>query len=164
MRRQLITLKYQLKQRKKVIENLANLRYNYDKKTLIFKFLHNYMQERKLQKKLEIKALYIYIQKLKKKAFDLVKHNTIFKNIKLFEQEVSDRIHYDLEVYETSLKDEKDTLLDLIYKAEERLKHENRKKIQSKLLLDQVVLRGVSAMNMQALYLTQNSLKGIAKF
>lgn len=49
-------------------------------------------------------------------------------------------------------------LLKLIENAQEKLMHENRKKIQVKLALDQMVLRGVSALNMQAITLSQNSL------
>ena len=49
----------------------------------------------------------------------------------------------------------------LISKAQEKLKHENRKKVQVKLMLDQMVLRGVSALNLQAMALSQNSLQGI---
>ena len=55
---------------------------------------------------------------------------------------------------------EKEDLLKLIAQAKERLKHENRKKIQVKLLFDQMVLRGISSLNMQAVSLSQNSLKG----
>ena len=51
-------------------------------------------------------------------------------------------------------------MLNLIKQAEEKLKHENRKKIQVKLMLDQMVLRGISALNLQAMHLSQNSLKG----
>ena len=54
-------------------------------------------------------------------------------------------------------------LVQLIYKAEEKLKHENRKKVQTKLQLDQIVLRGISALNMKALALSQNSLNGMDK-
>ena len=55
-------------------------------------------------------------------------------------------------------------LNELIKKAEEKLRHENKKKIQTKLKLDQMVLRGVSAMNLEALKLAQNSLQGIIIF
>ena len=41
------------------------------------------------------------------------------------------------------------------------LKHENRKKIQVKLMLDQMVLRGISALNMQVMKLSQDSLKDV---
>ena len=56
---------------------------------------------------------------------------------------------------------QKTQLLLLIEQAKERLKHENRKKVQVKLMLDQMVLRGISALNMQAMKLSQNSLKDV---
>ena len=57
----------------------------------------------------------------------------------------------------------KQELLLLISQARERLKHENRKKIQVKLMLDQMVLRGISALNLQAMKLSQDSLKDVVK-
>lgn len=62
------------------------------------------------------------------------------------------------------MKKKEDELIKLIEKAEEKLLHENRKKIQVKLALDQMVLRGVSALNMQAISLSQNSLNSNNRF
>ena len=56
---------------------------------------------------------------------------------------------------------QKEKLILLINQAKEKLKHENRKKIQVKLMLDQMVLRGISALNMQAMKLSQNSLNDV---
>lgn len=63
--------------------------------------------------------------------------------------------------YETSLVQQQEKIYELIAKAEEKLKLEQKKKIQTKLQLDQVVLRGVSALNIQALKLSQNALNGM---
>ena len=60
-------------------------------------------------------------------------------------------------------KKQKEDMWNLIAKAEEKLKHENRKKVQVKLMLDQMVLRGISALNLQAMSLSQNSLKDVVK-
>ena len=49
---------------------------------------------------------------------------------------------------------QKQQLLLLNNQAKEKLKHENRKKVQVKLMLDQMVLRGISALNMEAMKLS----------
>lgn len=109
---------------------------------------------------LENQAIYFYITKLKRRAFNTVKYSSVGKSIKEFEEEVKQKTLEDIKRYEDTELKEKNELLRLIYQAEEKLKHENRKKVQTKLLFDQVVLRGVSAMNMQALNLSNSSLRG----
>jgi hypothetical protein len=78
-----------------------------------------------------------------------------------FESKIKERTEMEMKNYETSLIQQQEKIYELIAKAEERLKHEQKKKIQTKLQLDQVVLRGVSALNIQALKLSQNALNGI---
>jgi hypothetical protein len=90
----------------------------------------------------------------------MLKRTTTYKPIKDYDLQVKTNIEKDLKTYEDTQIKEKEGILQLIYQAEEKLKHENRKKVQTKLLLDQIVLRGVSAMNIQALTLSNNSLKG----
>lgn len=67
----------------------------------------------------------------------------------------------DLQKLNDDHNNQKQQLLLLINQAKEKLKHENRKKVQVKLMLDQMVLRGISALNMQAMKLSQNSLKDV---
>lgn len=77
-----------------------------------------------------------------------------------FENKIRERTELELKNYETTLVQQQEKILELIAKAEEKLKLEHKKKIQTKLQLDQVVLRGVSALNIQALKLSQTALNG----
>ena len=93
-------------------------------------------------------------------AFDFLKKFSFLQKSQAYETKIKDKIENDIKQYEESLKKQKEELMNLILKAEEKLKHENRKKVQTRLKLDQIVLRSVSALNMQALSLSQNSLNG----
>lgn len=88
----------------------------------------------------------------------LMKSITLFQNNKEYDEKLKSRTDAHLHKYRESMKKQEYELLFLIEQAEEKLKHENRKKIQAKLALDQMVLRGVSALNMQAISLSQSSL------
>ena len=67
----------------------------------------------------------------------------------------------EIENSQKNFKNQIDEMWNLINQAQEKLKHENRKKIQVKLMLDQMVLRGISALNLQAMNLSNNSLKDV---
>jgi len=87
-----------------------------------------------------------------------MKSITLFENNKEYDEKLKSRTDAHLNKYKESMKKQEYELLFLIEQAEEKLKHENRKKIQAKLALDQMVLRGGSALNMQAISLSQSSL------
>jgi hypothetical protein len=89
-----------------------------------------------------------------------LKRLTIYEKNNLYEQRLKERTDEALQNYELSLKKQYDDLMELVLRAEDKLKHENRKKVQTKLQLDQIVLRGISALNLQALNLSQNTLTG----
>ena len=129
-------------------------------KALAFRFLLENMQEEKKNRKLETQIFYMRSNNLKKKIFNLIKFTTTFKHKLEYDKIIKERTETDLKNYEETHIKEKEEILKLIYKAEEKLKYENKKKIQTKLLLDQIVLRGVSSMNLQALSLSNNALKG----
>lgn len=129
----------------------------------IFRFLVENMDEEKRQRKLESQLIYTRIYHMKKSIFDLLKKTTTFKTKKEFDQQIKTQTENELKAYEDTQIKEKEELLRLIFAAEEKLKHENRKKVQTKLLLDQIVLRGVSAMNLQALSLSNDALKDVYK-
>ena len=103
---------------------------------------------------------HIYINNTKKRILKIWKEGTYLLNTSLYEKKVQGKTDNDLKVYEESLNQEKLNLKELIKKAEDKLRHENKKKIQTKLKLDQMVLRGISALNLEALKLAQNSLQG----
>ena len=145
---------------KDVVEKFIDKKYNTELKAKAFSFLFENAKDTKRERKLENQVLYLYISKLKTKAFSYLKKTTVYKPIKQYENEIKEKTQNDLQRYEEQASIEKEEILKLIYQAEEKLKHENRKKIQTKLLLDQVVLRGVSAMNLQALSLSNDALKG----
>ncbi len=104
--------------------------------------------------------LHIYLNNTKKRVMKIWKEGTYLLKTPLYEKKVKGKTDQDLKIYEDSLNQEKMNLNELIRKAEEKLRHENKKKVQTKLKLDQMVLRGVSAMNLEALKLAQNSLQG----
>lgn len=143
-----------------LIEKMKIVKHDKELKALAFRLLLSNIQDEKKNRKIETQLIYYRIYRLKKLIFSLFKKTTTFKPIKEFDLQVKTSIEKDLKTYEDTQIKEKENILQLIYQAEEKLKHENRKKIQTKLLLDQIVLRGVSAMNIHALTLSNNSLKG----
>ena len=129
-------------------------------KSNIFGFFKDNYEQEKREKKIDSQIIYARIHKMKRGIFELLKKTTTFKPIKDYDNQIRNIVNEDLNKYKEVQKNEKESLIKLIYQAEEKLKHENRKKIQTKLLLDQIVLRGVSAMNIKALSLSNDSLKG----
>lgn len=153
-------VKQQQQRVRKLIERTKLARINKELKSSAFRLLLTNLQDEKKNRKIETQLIYYRIYRLKKLLFGLLKRTTTYKPIKEFDLQVKTSIEKDLKTYEDTQIKEKEGILQLIYQAEEKLKHENRKKIQTKLLLDQIVLRGVSAMNIHALTLSNNSLKG----
>lgn len=115
------------------------------------------------QKNKENQILYFLIKNIKRKAFNNIMRSTLQKPTIDYENEVKRRFDEKIKDLKKSYKFEKEEILELIYKAQENLKNEIKKKIQTKLLLDQIVLKGVSAMNIQALTLSNETLKDIYK-
>lgn len=140
----------------KIIEKLGALR----RKSLLFRFLLNYQTERINHKKKKVLITKIYNEKLKRKTLYTIKKFTFLEKTNAYEIKMKEKTEKDLKTFEETMIKQKENLLALIYKAEEKLKHENKKKVQTKLELDKIVLKGVSALNMKALLLSQNSLNG----
>jgi endo-alpha-1,4-polygalactosaminidase (GH114 family) len=128
---------------------------------MIFRFLSNFNNWKKNNKKLKNLTNKIYQIKLKKKGLYIIKRFAILEKTNAFEIKIKEKTENHLKNIEDALREQKNNLLILIQKAEEKLKYENKKKIQTKLELDKIVLKGVSALNMKALLLSQNSLNGI---
>ena len=140
--------------------NIKIKNYESKLKSRIFRYLVLNNLNAKQENKLESQLIYNRIHVMKRSIFDLLKRSTCFKPKKVFDNNMKLQTENDLKKYEDTQKNEKDELIKLIYQAEEKLKHENKRKIQTKLLLDQIVLRGVSAINLHALNLSNSSLKG----
>ena len=103
----------------------------------------------------------ILIRNKKKKIFRALKNLSFFQPSKDYDKKLQNIKQNDLQKLNDDHNNQKQQLLLLINQAKEKLKHENRKKVQVKLMLDQMVLRGISALNMQAMKLSQNSLKDV---
>lgn len=145
--------------KKTILDKLPDLR----GKIIIFRFLSKFRTERKVYKENKFLCKNFLAEKLKRKFFNNLKKATILEETDKFEQKVKQKTDSQLRNLQEGLQKQKEELVQLIYKAEEKLKHENRKKVQTKLQLDQIVLRGISALNMKALALSQNSLNGMDK-
>ena len=130
------------------------------RKALVFRFLADYISERKKYKKNKKLVKLIYVEKIKRKCLHGIKKITLLEQTNAYDERIKQKTQNELKNLQDGLHQQKEDLLALIYKAEEKLKHENRKKVQTKLQLDQIVLRGISALNMKALSLSQNSLNG----
>lgn len=156
-------LKQQQTRQRVLIEQIKLKKIDLRYKSKIFRLLKQNQQEETRDRKLESQLIYNRIFTMKKSIFKLLKTTTTFKSLKDYETEVKSKIDIDLRKYEETQIKQKEEILKLIFQAEDKLKHENRKKIQTKLLLDQIVLRGVSAMNLQALTLSNDALKGKLK-
>ena len=141
--------------------NLKIKNYNLNLKANFIRFLKTNLQNEKRERKLDSQLIYNRIFKMKKSLFEMLKKTTTFKSIKEYDLQKKEANDKELASYENTQIKTKEGLLKLIYEAEEKLKYENKRKIHTKLLLDQIVLRGVSAMNLRALSLSNDSLKGI---
>ena len=98
-----------------------------------------------------------------KKIFRVLKDQSLFQTNKDYALKLQKYKENELQKIANEQNNQKQQLLLLIAQAKEKLKHENRKKIQVKLMLDQMVLRGISALNLQAMKLSQDSLKDVVK-
>ena len=120
----------------------------------------NMIEQREENKKLNF--LYKIMMKNKiKKIFRALKDRSVFQNNKDYKLKLQKNKENELQKLFEEQNNQKQQLLILISQAREKLKHENRKKVQVKLMLDQMVLRGISALNLQAVKLSQNSLKDV---
>jgi chromosome segregation ATPase len=143
-----------------ILEKLPDLR----GKIIIFRFLSKFKTERKVYKENKFLSRKFLAEKLKRKFLNNLKKATLLEKTDEFEEKIKQKSEIQLRNLQEGLQKQKEELLQLIYKAEEKLKHENRKKVQTKLQLDQIVLRGISALNLKALALSQNSLNGKDNF
>lgn len=125
---------------------------------MAFRALFINKEGKKKFKKIIEKVDYFRRVYLKRKAIKFIKSISLFQKNQEYDEKIKSRTDEHLNKYRESMKKQVYELLFLIEQAEEKLKHENRKKIQAKLALDQMVLRGISALNMEAISLSQNSL------
>lgn len=148
--------KNRIESKKIIIQNLSDLK----RKAFLLNILKKYHKQIKEFKMKKFYVNKIFNEKFKRKGLNFLKSLTIYEKTKIFEMKLKEKTEKEFAELDNILKIEKEKLLSLIHKAEDKLKHENRKKIQTKLQLDQIVLRGVTALNMKALTLSQNSLNG----
>ena len=120
----------------------------------------NMIEQKEENKKLNL-IYKLITQHKKKKIFRALKAQSLFQKNKDYEIKLKRNKEIELQKLFEEQNNQKQQLLILINKAKEKLKHENRKKIQVKLMLDQMVLRGISALNLQAMKLSQDSLKDV---
>lgn len=150
-----------LSRRKKILLREKEHKYDNDLKLKAFMSLYkNMIEQREENKKLNF--LYKIMMKNKiKKIFRALKDRSVFQNNKDYKLKLQKNKENELQKLFEEQNNQKQQLLILISQAREKLKHENRKKVQVKLMLDQMVLRGISALNLQAVKLSQNSLKDV---
>ena len=122
----------------------------------------NMIEQKEENKKYNIISKIILRNKIKR-IFRALKNQGLFQNNKDYALKLKKYKDNELQKLVNDQNNQKQQLLLLISQAREKLKHENRKKIQVKLMLDQMVLRGISALNLQAMKLSQDSLKDVVK-
>jgi hypothetical protein len=150
-----------LSRRKQILLREKEHKYESDLKLKGFMSLYKNMIEQKEEnKKFDLINKLIIINK-KKKIFRGLKSLSLFQKNKDYELKLKKNKEMELQRLYDDQNNQKQQLLLLINQAREKLKHENRKKIQVKLMLDQMVLRGISALNLQAMKLSQDSLKDV---
>ena len=125
--------------------------------------IKQYVMRKKELRKREALINKIILENKIRKIFKVLKSETLFEKTNAYEEKTKVLMQNDIVKMENTFKKQKEDMWNLIAKAEEKLKHENRKKVQVKLMLDQMVLRGISALNLQAMSLSQNSLKDVVK-
>lgn len=125
--------------------------------------IKQYVMKKKELRRREALINKILLENKLRKIFKVLKSETLFEKTNAYEEKTKVLMQNDIVKMENTFKKQKEDLWNLIAKAEEKLKHENRKKVQVKLMLDQMVLRGISALNLQAMSLSQNSLKDVVK-
>ena len=119
----------------------------------------NYLREKEIRNRNAFICKILQENKIRK-IFKVLKNDSIFRKNEEYEEKTKEASGTEVQKLEKNLNNQRESMLNLIKQAEDKLKHENRKKIQVKLMLDQMVLRGISALNLQAMHLSQNSLKG----
>ncbi len=119
----------------------------------------NYLREKEIRNRNAYICKILQENKIRK-IFKVLKNDSIFRKNEDYEEKTKEASSTEVQKLEKNLNNQRESMMNLIKQAEEKLKHENRKKIQVKLMLDQMVLRGISALNLQAMHLSQNSLKG----
>ena len=150
-----------LSRRKQILLLEKEHKYISDLKLKGFMSLYKNMIEQKEENKKFNYINKILIKNKKKKIFRALKNLSFFQTSKDYNKKLQNIKQNDLQKLYDDHNNQKQQLLLLINQAKEKLKHENRKKVQVKLMLDQMVLRGISALNMQAMKLSQNSLKDV---
>ena len=150
-----------LSRRKKILLREKQHKYENDLKLKGFMSLYKNMIEQKEENK-KLNLIYKLITRNKiKKIFRALKDQSLFQKNKDYEIKLKKNKEIELQKLYEEQNNQKQQLLLLISQAREKLKHENRKKVQVKLMLDQMVLRGISALNLQAMKLSQDSLKDV---
>ena len=119
----------------------------------------NYLREKEIRNRNAFICKILQENKIRK-IFKVLKNDSIFRKNEEYEEKTKEASGTEVQKLEKNLNNQRESMMNLIKQAEEKLKHENIKKIQVKLMLDQMVLRGISALNLQAMHLSQNSLKG----
>jgi len=152
-----------LSRRKKILLKEKEHKYEDDLKLKAFMSLYkNMLEERAEKKKLNFIRNVLMKNKIKR-IFRALKAQSLFQNNRDYALKLQKNKDMELQKLFNEHNNKKQELLLLISQAREKLKHENRKKIQVKLMLDQMVLRGISALNLQAMKLSQDSLKDVVK-
>ena len=150
-----------LSKRKNILLKEKQHKYENDLKLKGFMSLYkNMIEQREENKKLNFLYKIMMRNKLKK-IFRALKDQSVFQNNRDYQLKLEKNREKELKKLFNEQNNQKNQLLLLISQAREKLKHENRKKVQVKLMLDQMVLRGISALNLQAVKLSQNSLKDV---
>jgi len=150
-----------LSRRKQILLREKGHKYENDLKLKGFMSLYKNMLEQKEENK-KYNFIKNILQRNKiKRIFKALKEQSVFQNNKDYALKLQKNKELELQKLFNEQNDQKQKLLLLISQAREKLKHENRKKIQVKLMLDQMVLRGISALNLQAMKLSQDSLKQV---
>ena len=150
-----------LSRRKQILLREKEHKYESDLKLKGFMSLYKNMIEQKEENK-KLNLIYkIMTQNKIKKIFRALKNQSLFQKNKDYEIKLKRNKDIELQKLFEEQNNQKQQLLLLISQAREKLKHENRKKVQVKLMLDQMVLRGISALNLQAMKLSQDSLKDV---
>ncbi len=150
-----------LSRRKQILLIEKEHKYQSDLKLKAFMSLYKNMIEQKEENKKMNLINKIIIRNKKKKIFRALKNLSFFQGSRDYDKKLKNVKGMELQKLYQDHNNQKQQLLLLINQAKEKLKHENRKKVQVKLMLDQMVLRGISALNMQAMKLSQNSLKDV---
>ena len=100
----------------------------FKQKTAIFNLLFKNKLNHQGIRYMEDKACHLYSKILKKRIFSKLKINSLCEKTNDFERKVRERTEEGLNNYESSLRNQKEKILALIIKAEERLKYENKRR------------------------------------